>query len=141
MEKACSNCRNAPRFNENLEHILQIEEAAYRNKDVGEVLVQVRNFHLEIAKLCGNDLIVRNWEELILLTNLYITFFSELDIESPNSPQEHIRILKAIQQNDAAAAKRELRMHIDGIVGRLNFHMIKNADPNLQDILIRNSLA
>ena len=139
VERACSNYRNSPRVSETLETILKIEEEAYRNKDVSEVLVQVRNFHLEIAKLCGNELIVRHLEELILLTNLYITFFSELDINSPYSPQEHIRILKAIQSGDAQTAKRELRSHIDGIVSRLNFHLIKNLDPNLQDILLKNS--
>jgi DNA-binding GntR family transcriptional regulator len=140
VEMACRNFKQTDDIAARLKHVLAVEEKAYKDKDFSNVLEQVHNFHIEIAKLCNNGLIIRNLQELILLTNIYITFYSEMSIDSPNSPREHLEILHAIENNDVASAKHLMRRHIEGVSSRLNFNLMRNYKINLQDILLRQDL-
>lgn len=139
-EMACRNFNKTDDTAARLKNVLAIEEKAYVDKDFSNVLEQVHNFHIEIAKLCNNGLIVRNLQELILLTNIYITFYSEMSIEYPNSPREHLKILHAIENNDVALVKYQMRQHIEDVSNRLNFKLIRSYNLNLQDILQRQGL-
>lgn len=136
VEKACKNIDKTDGAAARLKNVLAIEEKAYTDKDLSNVLEQVHNFHIEIAKLCDNGLIVQHLQELILLTNIYITFYSEMSIESPNSPREHLKILQAIESKDIALSKQLMRQHIDDVSNRLNFNLIRNYNFNLQEILL-----
>ncbi|RXT02375.1 GntR family transcriptional regulator [Ammoniphilus sp. CFH 90114] len=140
VSKACENAWKSQKVIKHLEEILEVEKQAYESKDMNRVLTRVFDFHIEIARLVDNSHVLRNLEQMIALTNMYIAFYSEMDIESPNSPEEHRGILNEIEKGDKAAAREKMKAHLGGIINRLNFDKIKSSNQDLHDILLRNQI-
>ncbi|HWJ02577.1 MAG TPA: GntR family transcriptional regulator [Verrucomicrobiae bacterium] len=137
IEKAFSNLQQ-PQNVELLEELLLQERRAYGDKNFDTILQRVRDFHIQIAQLSGNEILLNSLEELISLTNIYITFFSQINMASPDSPEEHREILQAIKHGDIDSAKGKMRAHINASLKRLNFDLIRNSSASMEEILYRS---
>ncbi|MBD8005412.1 GntR family transcriptional regulator [Bacillus norwichensis] len=130
-------CRNHAKFKpvfEKIEDLIQKEKKAYELKSIGGVLENVYDIHIEIAKLSKNEILIKQLRELISLTNIYLTFYSE-SLYDPISPKEHLDILEAIKVSDEETARKRMKEHINGIISRLNFEKIERSSANIESVL------
>ncbi|MBD8004535.1 GntR family transcriptional regulator [Bacillus norwichensis] len=133
--KACQSHAKFKSTIQSLEGMIQKEKEAYASKNIGGVLENVYDFHIEIAKISQNDILINQLRELISLTNIYLTFYSEMDLDEPASPQEHADILEAIKVNDEELARNRMKHHINKVIDRLNFGMLARNDTKLETVL------
>lgn len=136
VEKACQNIHLQEEAINKLEKFIHLEELAYKNSQFDQVLEHVLDFHVEIANLANNDVLKKNIQELIALTNIYSTFYSDINLDEPNSPAEHREIVEAIKKRDAPLAKQIMTKHIEAIQGRLNFDLIKPR--NISEVILKH---
>lgn len=133
--KACQNYAKFKSTFENIEEIIRNEIEAYKSNSLDEVLEKVYDIHIEIAKLSKNEILINQLRELISLTNIYLTFYSDMKLDQPTSPKEHIEILEAIKMNDVDLARKRMKYHINGIISRLNFDKIERNYSDVDKIL------
>lgn len=134
IEKAFSSLQQ-PQNVEVLEELLLLEKKAYEDNNLDSILTRVRDFHIQIAQLSGNEILLNSLKELISQTNIYITFFSQINRVSPDSPKEHQDILEAIKLGNVEVAKGKMRSHINASIKRLNFELIRNSSASMEEIL------
>lgn len=135
--KACENIELHAGLLERLEDSIKSEEKAYEKNDFGEVLGHVMNLHVEIASLAQNEMLKNNIQNLIALTNIYLTFYSDINLDKPDSPREHREIMNAIKSKNTDLAKQIMTEHIHAIIGRLNFELIRNPR-NVNDVILKH---
>lgn len=139
VQKACQNYSRSQQVFEEVEEMVRKELRAYQANSIRDVLSHVYDIHVEIAKLSNNEILIKQLRELISLTNIYLTFYSEMKLNDPRSPQEHLEILKAIKANDVDMARKLMRGHIEGILSRLNFGIIERNTKNIESVLEKYS--
>ncbi|GIN92400.1 GntR family transcriptional regulator [Siminovitchia terrae] len=133
--KACQNYGKFKSTFENIEKIIRDEINAYKSQKLDDVLDKVFDIHIEIAKLSKNEILINQLRELISLTNIYLTFYSDMKLDNPTSPKEHLDILEAIKVNDVDLARKRMKHHINGIISRLNFEKIEQNYNDVEKIL------
>lgn len=138
LEKAFSKLKNSKSLLQVLENIVKAETLAYHKEGFDSVLERIRDFHMEIVQITDNKLLVKTLGDLIVLTNIYIVFYSEFNKDSPNSPREHVEILDAVKNGNLSKAKEKIRNHIEAIVSRLNFEKLKNPQTSFQEIIVNS---
>ncbi len=136
VTKACRNYAKFQPVFEKIEDLIQKEKEAYEVKSIGGVLKNVYDIHIEIAKLSKNEILIKQLRELISLTNIYLTFYSER-LYDPISPKEHLDILEAIRVSDEDLARKRMRDHINGIISRLNFEKIERNSAAIESVLTK----
>ncbi|GIN22901.1 GntR family transcriptional regulator [Siminovitchia fordii] len=133
--KACQNYAKFKSTFQNIEEIIRNEVEAYKKKSLDEVLEKVYDIHIEIAKFSKNEMLINQLRELISLTNIYLTFYSDMKLDQPTSPKEHLEILEAIKLNDEELARKRMKYHINGIISRLNFDQIERSYNDVEKVL------
>jgi len=83
-----------------------------------ELIRHSGDFHLEIARIAGNEVMSSFLRELIGRTSLIIGLYEATDHASCTR-DEHARLLACIAQNDAEAAAAEMVAHLDACEQRL----------------------
>lgn len=94
-----------------LRALVERERAAYLQ---GERSLWIRlsaDFHIELAKLSGNDLLVEMLRRLVSRTTLLIST-SDAPGNQPCSFDEHLKVLEALEHGNKAAAVREMAHHL-----------------------------
>lgn len=96
------------------------KEAEASARDDHRALIRLTGeFHLLLAELSGNALMLRMLRELETLTSLVIYLY-----ESPNVPacrgNDHVDIAAAIVRGDGARAARLMLAHLDEVEGGLD---------------------
>lgn len=134
VTKACSNYAKFQPVFQKIEDFIQNEKEAYEVKSIGDVLENAYDIHIEIAKLSKNEILIKQLRELISLTNIYLTFYSE-SLYDPISPKEHLEILEAIRVGDKEVARKRMKDHINGIISRLNFEKIERHSASIESVL------
>ncbi|RWQ16792.1 GntR family transcriptional regulator, partial [Mesorhizobium sp.] len=108
-----------------------LEEAAAREKGDRATLVRLcGEFHLLLAELAGNQVLVRLVTGLQALTCLAILLYAEREDACP--PDEHSRIAAAIANNDGDLAAREMLHHLQHVEKDLQ---LDRDGPSLNDTI------
>lgn len=134
VKKACESEILLTESNK-IEGLIASEQRAYESQDLSKVLVEVHDIHIEIAKLSNNQILISQLRELISLTNIYLAFYSEMRLDIPESPKEHLDILEAIKSRNSILAREKMSDHIDGILSRLNFDLIQRPFNSVEKVV------
>ncbi|HTD03783.1 GntR family transcriptional regulator [Undibacterium sp.] len=94
-----------------LREMVERERAAYMQGDRSLWIRLSANFHIELAKLSGNDLLVEMLRRLVSRTTLLIST-NDTPGNQPCSFDEHLKVIEAIEQNDKPAALQEMADHL-----------------------------
>jgi DNA-binding GntR family transcriptional regulator len=104
--------------------------AAAANDNRREAVRLSGEFHIKLASVAGNPVIVRFVEELVARTSLIIALFG-LRQSFSCSEQEHNGLLEALSAQDAIRAAALMDHHLKHIEYELD---IRNSDPEPADI-------
>lgn len=87
------------------------ERDAYMRGDRPQWIRLSAEFHLELAKLAGNSLVVEALRRLVSRTTLLISTASPM-AQQPCSFDEHAAVLDALEHNDMGRARDEMARHL-----------------------------
>lgn len=96
-----------------LDQHLALEDEARRTRSRGAQVRLSGEFHLLLAEMAGNRILVRLMNQLQALTCLAILLYAGRDEACP--PDEHSRIARAIADGDHAASAREMLSHLQHV--------------------------
>ena len=93
-----------------LRRLVRDEEAAYRRGDRVGGLARSLAFHRDLGRLCGNPVLERYLNEMVLRTSLAVALYEEQDAAHSHAP--HGQIVEAIAERDGRRAARLMRDHL-----------------------------
>jgi DNA-binding GntR family transcriptional regulator len=112
---------------------LELEQAANDAYDHAEAVRLSGLFHIRLAEMVGNDLILSWMQELVSRTAMLVAYHES------GSPQcgcdEHHSILSAIRARDSAKSGREMQLHLSLVETRLQEPPVRPATTDLETIL------
>ena len=116
-----------------LRQLVEAEDRATRSQDKHEAIRLSGEFHLQLARLCGNPIFVRMLEELLPTTSLLMALY-----KAPGQPMcvahSHQRLLSVLTDGSSAAgAATEMRRHLNEIERSLHAPASRKAAP-LRDV-------
>jgi DNA-binding GntR family transcriptional regulator len=101
------------------EHIAQ-EKAAVDRRDARRIEL-LGDFHVRMAELTGNEVLVRILRDLVSHSSL-ITLMYQRDAAAAHSQEEHVELVKAIAAKDEKLAVRLMEEHLLHVEQSLAFH-------------------
>lgn len=114
-----------------LRRLVRDEEAAYRRGDRAGGLKLSLAFHETLGRLCGNPVLVRYLNELVLQTSLAVALYEQPD--RTHAHADHLDLLDAIGKRDAKRAMRRMVAHLEDLERDLHLHSPALA-PSLESI-------
>jgi DNA-binding GntR family transcriptional regulator len=115
-----------------LRRLVHDEEAAYRRGDRAAGLGLSLGFHHRLGTLCGNPVLERYLNELVLQTSLAVALYEQPD--AVHAHADHLDLLDAIARRDARRAVRLMIEHLTDL--ERNLHLAEpRAAPTLAAIL------
>ena len=111
---------------------IALERAAYVAADRRALIRLSGGFHVLLAELAGNPVIVRFLRELVSRTALIIAVY-EMPGASCCSPEEHAALVTALARG-GAQAHDVMRRHLEGIEGRLELERPRGESVDLREI-------
>ena len=121
------------------EHIAREAQAA-RQSDRAEVIRLSGEFHLEVARINGNQVLERFLRELVTRESLVIAAY-ERPGQSSCSYHEHAAMLDAIAGSDAETSVRLTLEHLGNIEDRLDLDRDRDAPIDVSAVLLRQRAA
>ncbi len=125
---AASLARTRPAALAGLRPHIEAEHAARAAQDDPALIRLTGEFHLRLAELHGNDLIIRSLREAEALTCLSILSYGRPSA-SACLPDEHARILAAIEAGSAETAAGQMLQHLDHVADGMDL-----IDPEIIDL-------
>ena len=110
---------NPPQIRELREHLIA-EKAALANNNASTRGDMLGKFHILIATLIGNDVLVQMLRDLIARCALITLMYQSVQ-GAHDSNQEHIRIVGAMVSKDENLAVRLMEEHLLNVVSNLAF--------------------
>lgn len=101
------------------EHLAQ-EEAALRNAEIPGRTRLLGDFHLVLARMLGNQVLVQMLGELLTRSSL-IALMRQSTQSAEESHEEHVAIVDAFERRDVKAAVRLVDKHLGNV--QRNLHM------------------
>lgn len=98
--------------------------AARSRGDTAADRAKIREFHFTLYAIAGQPTLLRVIEGLWLQTGPYLNLLYPDFIASPRGPERRLRIIRALQAHDTAAARRE----IEGDIGDALSYVASLAD-------------
>lgn len=120
-----------------LRELVQQEEAAYRDGQRAQWIRLSAEFHIELARLSGNDLLVDMLRRLVSRTTLLISGQDSAPAR-PCSFEDHHKVLQALEKRDRKNALAEMAQHLHQCACRTPRQAGKGFD--LRAALIRNGV-
>ena len=114
-----------------LRRLVRDEEAAYRREDRAEGLRLSLAFHTLLGALCGNAVLVRYLNELVLQTSLAVALYEQPD--RPHAHADHLALFEAIASRDGRRAARLMTEHLQELEGGLRLGTIPQV-PSFESI-------
>jgi len=112
---------------------VKLEGDARKRNDRPAIIRLSGEFHVLVAEMIGNEILLRMMRELAPLTCLVITLY-----DKPNAPacphHEHDDLIDAIEAHDGARAAACMLEHLQHIEATLNFEVVKDASPDIEAI-------
>lgn len=109
------------------------EEEARAKDDRPSIIRLSGEFHILIAQMVGNEILLRMMRELTSLTCLIITLY-----DKPNTPAcphtEHVELIDAIEAKDAHGAATCMADHLTHIEHTLNFEVAEAESPDIDSL-------
>jgi DNA-binding GntR family transcriptional regulator len=96
------------------------EEAAYRRGDRVGGLARSLDFHRRLGALCGNPVLARYLDELVLLTSLAVALYESPD--AVHAHADHVALADAISHRDGKRAARLMADHLGKLEAGLRGH-------------------
>jgi DNA-binding GntR family transcriptional regulator len=93
-----------------LRRLVRDEEAAYRRGDRSQGLKLSLAFHARLGAMCGNPVLVRYLNELVLQTSLAVALYEQPD--RVHAHADHVGLLEAIASRDMKRAARLMAEHL-----------------------------
>ncbi|MBM6583490.1 GntR family transcriptional regulator [Microvirga sp. BT689] len=121
------------------EHIDREAQAA-RQSDRAEVIRLSGEFHLEIARINGNQVLEQFLRELVIRESLVIAAY-ERPGQSSCSYHEHATMLEAVAGNDPETSVRVTLEHLGNIEDRLDLNRDRDAPLDVSAVLLRRRSA
>jgi DNA-binding GntR family transcriptional regulator len=112
---------------------LRLERRAYERKDHAEGVRLSGLFHTHLAEMSGSALVLRTMQELVSRTAMLVAYHEAGAPEC--SCAEHRAICRAIELRDAAAAGREMQLHLSLVETRLQAPLVRQSTADLDDIV------
>lgn len=100
-----------------LEHHLALEHKAAHRNDRALMVQLSGSFHVRLAEMAGNELIIRYMHELVSRTSMLVAFFERA--APACSLREHEGIVRALRQRDGPRAAQAGATHLSLIETRL----------------------
>lgn len=94
-----------------LRQMVERERDAYQQGDRPQWIRLSADFHIELARLSGNDLLVDMLRRLVSRTTLMISS-NEVPGTRPCSFDEHFKVLDALERRDKKSALHEMAQHL-----------------------------
>jgi DNA-binding GntR family transcriptional regulator len=110
-----------------LRALIARERDAYMRGDRLQWIRLSADFHIELAKLAGNSLVVEALRRLVSRTTLLISSINPMG-QQPCSFDEHAAVLDALEKKDKAKAQQEMTRHLDQCACRLLDRAAKRFD-------------
>ncbi len=107
------------------------EEGAYRREDRPEGLRLSLEFHTQLGALCGNEVLARYLNELVLQTSLAVALYEQPD--RVHAHADHGALFDAIAGRDARRAARLMSEHLEELEGGLRLGTIPQV-PSFESI-------
>jgi DNA-binding GntR family transcriptional regulator len=101
------------------EHVAR-EKAAVDAQDTAEGIELLGDFHVRMAELLGNEVLVQLLRDLISRSSL-ITLMYQRAGAARHSQREHVEIVKALAARDAEKAVQLMDEHLDHVEASLAF--------------------
>jgi DNA-binding GntR family transcriptional regulator len=117
------------------EHLAR-EKAAWRDNDRRAALTLSGEFHLIIAEIAGNDILVELLRDLVSRSSLIIAVF-----QSPGTascpPEEHEKLVTALEHRDRSAVDLMLH-HLDHVLADLRLEEARDKTVDLRSVFTRD---
>lgn len=101
-----------------LRELIARERDAYMSGDRPLWIRLSANFHIELARLAGNELLVESLRRLVSRTTLLISTADSVS-QQPCSFDEHKAVVDALQDKDRQRAQQEMARHLDQCACRM----------------------
>lgn len=101
-----------------LRHMIERERDAYMQGNRSLWIRLSADFHIELAKLSGNMLLVDMLRRLVSRTTLLIST-AETTGQQPCSFDEHLQVIEALQRKDEQGASKEMAHHLEQCACRM----------------------
>jgi DNA-binding GntR family transcriptional regulator len=118
-----------------LRDMLDQEQNAYEDDDTRLALSLSVDFHRQLAKMCGNGVLVEYLNDIIRRTPLVILTHLGTDPQNRCRNQEHEAIVNAIEAGDARKAADIMNQHLLHIENRIE-HKSEDPQPDLATLLL-----
>lgn len=109
----------------------KLEEEARAKDDRPAIIRLSGEFHVLIAQMAGNEILLRLMREMTSLTCLIITLY-----DKPNTPAcphaEHVELIDAIEAGEGARAAECMTHHLDHIERTLDLDAPGIASPDIE---------
>jgi DNA-binding GntR family transcriptional regulator len=120
-----------------LQHLrrhLADEQRAHARNDQADAIRLSGAFHLLLAQMTGNDLIVRQMQELVSRTSMLVALLEDHSVPGCGV-DEHSAILAGLEQRNPAAAARAMTVHLSLIETRLRPRATLSDSTDMADTL------
>lgn len=114
-----------------LRRLVRDEEAAYRKGGRAEGLRLSLAFHARLGAMCGNPVLVRYLNELVLQTSLAVALYEQPD--RAHAHADHVALVEAIVGRDVKRAARLMADHLTDLERDLELGRAPQA-PSLESI-------
>ncbi|MGY5451742.1 GntR family transcriptional regulator [Agarivorans sp. MS3-6] len=116
-----------------LEQHLQQESDAHHAGDRRKAITLSGQFHISLAKIADNAVMLRLVKDLVTQSSLIIAMFGSVGMSNCRD-DEHARIIQAIRQGDEDLAVSLMREHIHHIKANINLDHRQEGTPDLASI-------
>lgn len=98
-----------------LRHLVERERDAYQRGDRPQWIRLSADFHIQLAQLSGNQLLVEMLRRLVSRTTLLISHQSATPSagSQPCSFDEHLNVVSALERKDKKLALQEMTLHLN----------------------------
>ena len=97
-----------------------VEKAALKDKDLTNRTEVLGNFHICMAELLGNDVLVQMMVELLSRCSL-ITLMYQTESPTNHASNDHDELIKALAAKDETLAVRLMDQHLHAVEANLTF--------------------
>lgn len=126
-----------PAFGAELEGLVREEDAARERHEEHAAGRLAGEFHIRLAKLSGNVLLEKYMAELVTRCSLILAVYGAPHVHDHGGSNEHIEIIAALRDGDAARAVAIMDAHMSEVERRALHETDPAESPALGDVLSR----
>jgi DNA-binding GntR family transcriptional regulator len=119
-----------------LEHNAREHRLSHDN-DAAAAIQLSGDFHIQLAEMSGNDVLMQFLKSLITRTSLILALYGD-GREHDCSADEHMKIIEALRAGRANRAVETMADHLSGVLGRANLGVRPGKAQDLTAILARH---